>query len=200
MMKTFKYGDKEINVLKKDKTLSRVIEKYKKIEWEIDDDVFSSIFHQVLAQMLSNKVQEVIFSRAKVLFNGNINPESVKNCEIEELKSIGISNKKAESLIKIAEYFSINKIDDTFFIDKSDEEVISFLTSFKGIGKWTAEMVLIFALERVNVLSLSDYGLRKGIKILYNKDLEDNYDYFYALFSPYSSIASLYLWKIANDN
>lgn len=199
-MKTFKYGDKEINVLKKDKTLSRVIEKYKKIEWEIDDNVFSSIFHQVLAQMLSNKVQEVIFSRAKVLFNGNINPESVKNCKIEELKSIGISNKKAESLIKIAEYFSINKIDDTFFIDKSDEEVISFLTSFMGIGKWTAEMVLIFALERVNVLSLSDYGLRKGIKILYNKDLEDNYDYFYALFSPYSSVASLYLWKIANDN
>lgn len=106
--------------------------------------------------------------RKKLLeITGGVTPEKINALSAEEIKQCGISLKKAENIKAFAESVCSGKTDLESFKEKEDEEIIEELTAFRGIGRWTAEMTLIFALQRKNVLSFGDFGIRKGLCVLY---------------------------------
>jgi DNA-3-methyladenine glycosylase II len=163
------------------------------------DDYFRSLVSSIIGQQLSAKVASTIIGRFVDLIGGIFSPEKILALTEEELRNVGISRPK----IKYIKDLSQKVIDKELTLDHLDEltndEVITTLTSVKGIGKWTAEMFLIFSLGRENVLSMLDVGLQRGAKWLYNNDdgkqiLEEKE----ANWEPYQSLASLYLWEAVN--
>lgn len=199
-MSHFEYGEKEIEYLKKkDKRLKELIEKYGFIEREIHTDIFISLIHSIVSQQISGKAAQTVWERMLSDLK-EITPASLYNTSIENLQAHGISYRKAGYIKNIAEKVYTKELDLDSLTSKTDEEVIKELTTLNGVGVWTAEMLMIFSMNRKNILSYGDYGIKKGLCLLYhhkemNKTLFKKYQNRY---SPYASIASFYLWKLAN--
>lgn len=160
-------------------------------------DPFTSLVSQIVYQFISFKAATVIWERLYDKYKP-LTPGRILHTDFEELKSIGLSNSKTKYIYNIAEAFQ-NDIINTNFDDMSDDSVIEEVTKIKGIGKWTAQMFLIFCLRRPNVISYSDVAIRKGIEWLYDIDHKltlEEFDHFQKLFSPYNTAASHYLWEI----
>ena len=195
----FQYGEKETNYLKsKCKKLAEVIEKVGHINREIEQNLFISIIHQIVGQQISMKAHETIWRRFKDNL-ATITPKTILNTGVEELQTLGISYKKAEYIIDFAQKVKNKDIDLDSLYRKSDEEVIQELSSLKGIGVWTAEMLLLFCLERQNVLSFNDLGIQRGLRMIYHhrKITKQLYEKYRKRFSPYCSVASFYLWAVS---
>ncbi|MGL5123074.1 MAG: DNA-3-methyladenine glycosylase family protein [Fusobacteriaceae bacterium] len=201
-MNLFKYGEKEIVYLKeKDEKLSKIIEKYGVIERSIIPDVFQALIESVISQQISTKVAKKIIERLKNLLNHKITCENILDIEIKKLKECGMSERKISYILGIAEAGKEKIIDFETLNTLSNEEIISKLTTLNGVGVWTVEMLLIFSLNRMNVLSFGDLGIHRGILKAYGidsiskkelRELKDRY-------SPYESVASLYLWEEAKN-
>lgn len=133
---------------------------------------------------------------------GEIAPERLAELDISEIKACGMSLRKAEYIRKIAEAAVNGTVDFGGLKAKPDREVIDILTTLPGVGIWTAEMLLIFSLARPNVLSFSDFGIRKGLMKLHGIDrlTKEKFDEYRSLYSPYCTTASIYLWEIAKES
>lgn len=196
----FAYGPKEIEYLKsKDQRLKQVIEQIGWIEREVDDDLFSSIVHQIIGQQISMKAQATIWQKLQDACQ-TIDAKTISVCTVDDLRSFGISQRKAESILEFAQKVKDQQFDLEALWDMEDEQVIEQLTSLKGIGVWTAEMILLFSMQRKNVLSFQDYGIQKGLRMLHHHRQIDRklFEKYKRRYSPYCSIASFYLWAIAN--
>lgn len=196
----FTYGTTEIEYLKsKDQRLKQVIEQIGWIEREVDDDLFSAIIHQIIGQQISMKAQATIWKRLQDQCQ-IIDPKTICACQKEDLRALGISPRKAEYILDFAHKVDQNKFDLQALWEMEDEQVIEQLTSLKGIGVWTAEMILLFSMQRKNVLSFQDYGIQKGLRMLHHHRQIDRklFEKYKRRYSPYCSIASYYLWAIAN--
>lgn len=195
----FEYGEKEIEYLKsKDKVLAGIIEKIGPIEREINPDLFSTVIHNIVGQQISSKALETVWGRIKSGL-GEITPNAVFNAGAEKLQSFGISFRKAEYISDFARKVKNGEFDLDKIRKKSDEEAIAQLVSLKGIGVWTAEMILLFCLGRPNIFSCDDFGIKKGLRMVYRhkeitKHLAEKYK---KRFTPYGSTASLYFWAVA---
>ncbi len=197
----FKYSEIELDYLaKKDKKLGLAIDEVGFIKRKINPNIYLSIVESIISQQISTKAQKTILSRFYEKYS-NTTPEIISNLKIEELQNIGISFRKASYIIDFSKAIVKKTIDLDNLENKNDQEIISILSSIKGIGKWTAEMTLIFSLSRPNVLSYNDLGIRRGLKILYNLETIDKekFDEYVSLFSPYCTIASFYLWEVASS-
>ncbi len=193
------YGEKEIEYLKrKDKALKSVIEDVGYIYREIDTDLFSSIVHHIIGQQISSKALDKIWERLKDNLL-EISPKSILSLGKEKLRLFGISTLKAERITLFAELVNSSKINLNSLYNMQDEEVIKILTKIPGVGRWTSEMILIFCLERPNILSYGDFGILKGLFSLHHhkKITKELFKRYQKRYSPYCSIASLYLWEIA---
>lgn len=195
----FQYGEKEINYLKaKDKKLAAVIEKVGKINRTVDTDLFSSVVHHIIGQQISTKVQQTIWQRMNDTF-GVVTAKSIGNASIDELQSLGMTFRKAEYI----KDFSLKVINGEFDLaaieSMSDADVVSALASLKGIGVWTAEMILLFCLERSNIFSYDDLAIQRGLRMVYQHKKIDRklFEKYRRRFSPYCSVVSLYLWAVA---
>lgn len=195
----FQYGEKEINYLKaKDKKLAAVIEKVGKINCTVDTDLFSSVVHHIIGQQISTKVQQTIWQRMNDTF-GVVTAKSIGNASIDELQSLGMTFRKAEYI----KDFSLKVINGEFDLaaieSMSDADVVSALASLKGIGVWTAEMILLFCLERSNIFSYDDLAIQRGLRMVYHHKKIDRklFEKYRRRFSPYCSVVSLYLWAVA---
>lgn len=195
----FQYGEKEINYLKaKDKKLAAVIEKVGKINRTVDTDLFSSVVHHIIGQQISTKVQQTIWQRMNDTF-GVVTAKSIGNASIDELQSLGMTFRKAEYI----KDFSLKVINGEFDLaaieSMSDADVVSALASLKGIGVWTAEMILLFCLERSNIFSYDDLVIQRGLRMVYHHKKIDRklFEKYRRRFSPYCSVVSLYLWAVA---
>lgn len=195
----FQYGEKEINYLKaKDKKLAAVIEKVGKINRTVDTDLFSSVVHHIIGQQISTKVQQTIWQRMNDTF-GVVTAKSIGNASIDELQSLGMTFRKAEYI----KDFSLKVINGEFDLaaieSMSDADVVSALASLKGIGVWTAEMILLFCLERSNIFSYDDLAIQRGLRMVYHHKKIDRklFEKYRRRFSPYCSVVSLYLWAVA---
>lgn len=142
------------------------------------------------------KAAETLFSKVKAAV-GVIVPENMTNAE--KLFACGLSRAKADCPALCAEKFRNGEISEKILAPLSDEDVVKRLTALHGIGAWTAEMTLIFCLGRGDVLSLSDYGIRKGLSLLHGIDIKDisAMRKYKKLYSPYGTAASVYLWEIS---
>lgn len=137
------------------------------------NNLFVDLVEDIIAQQLSGKVAEVIFKRFCSLFPQNLpTPELLSKISTEELRTVGLSNAKANYVRNIAEYATTSILTVEHFDSLSDEEIIIELTKIKGVGVWTAQMVLIFSLYRPDVFPIDDLAIRLGMQKLYAVDLE----------------------------
>ncbi len=149
----FEYGEVETEYLKsKDARLAEVIDKVGHINRAVDSDLFSSVVHHIIGQQISIKAQQTIWQRMNDTF-GEVTAETIGNASIDELQSLGMTFRKAEYI----KDFSVKIINGEYDLSEvehmTDEEAITALASLKGIGVWTAEMILLFCLQRPNIFS-----------------------------------------------
>ena len=195
----FEYGDKETEYLKsKDKKLAEVIERIGHIDRAVDTDLFSSVVHHIIGQQISTKAQQTIWKRMGEIY-GEVTPLTIGNADVNELQSLGMTFRKAEYI----KDFSKKIITDEFDLDAvsrmTDEEAIEALAGLKGIGVWTAEIILLFCLQWPNVLSYGDLAILRGMRMVYRHRKIDKklFEKYRRRLSPYCSVASLYFWAVA---
>ncbi len=196
----FPYGTAETEYLcSRDKRLGAVIDHVGFIEREVDTDIFASLVKNIAGQQISNAALKTVLSRLNALL-GKYTPENVCRVGIEALRSCGMSMKKAENIHKAAKLVCDGGLDLERLCECTDADVIAALTSLDGVGVWTAEMMLIFCFCRPDVLSFGDFGIRRGIELLYGEEklTKSKFTEYAKRYSPYASVASFYLWKIGN--
>ncbi|MGN0348425.1 MAG: DNA-3-methyladenine glycosylase family protein [Roseburia sp.] len=195
----FVYGEVETEYLKsKDKRLAEVIERIGHIEREVDTDLFSAVIHHIIGQQISTKAQQSIWQKVKETL-GEINADTILSMERDRLQQLGMSFRKADYIIDFADKVANGTFDLEGIRSMSDADAIRSLSSLRGVGVWTAEMLLLFCLQRPNIFSFGDFGILRGIRMLYHhKEVDkERFARYRKRFSPYCSVASLYLWAVA---
>lgn len=195
----FEYGQNEIEYLKsKDKRLAEVIDKIGMIERQVDSDLFSSVVHHIVGQQISTKAQETIWQRITDTL-GTVNADTIINTGADKLQSLGMSFRKAEYITDFANKVKSGEFDIEKVRHMSDKEAIKKLSSLKGIGVWTAEMILLFCMQRPNVLSFNDLAIQRGMRMVYHHRKIDRklFEKYRRRLSPYCSVASLYFWAVS---
>ncbi len=198
-MDVFEYGDTEIEYLKRrDKSLGAAIDRIGAIKRTILPDPFRSLVMSMVSQQISRKAANAIWLRLAGRFPG-FEPSSIGNAEISDLRKCGLSLNKAEYIKGIGAAVMRGEIDFSRLREMADDEVIKKLTAFPGIGLWTAEMFLIFSLNRPDVVSWNDLAIRRGMMNLYGlkKLTKARFDRYRKRYSPHGSVASLYLWALS---
>ena len=186
---------------KKDKIMSALIKKYKSPSETIltsRKDVFFSLCKSIIGQQISVAAANSVFIKFKKKCKNKINAKVVSKISTTQLKSCGLSRQKVKGIKSLAE----NVIDKTFnpkLIPKmTDEEAIIYLSKLRQIGRWSAEMILLFTYNRSNIWPIQDIGLLRAISKNYNKKYLPPESYVNLLkkkFSPYCSVATWYLWR-----
>jgi len=166
---------------------------------KIEKNYFWSLCRSIIYQQISGKAAKTISDRFLALFRSGINiqPREVLDIDINSLYSIGLSRQKASYMKNIAEAFGNKLINDENFLMMNDEEILKQLTMIKGVGKWTAEMFLIFTLRRSDVFPVTDLGVQKGFQIVYDLDELSTIEQMNEKaeeWKPYRTIVTLYLW------
>lgn len=200
-MQIFRYGKKELDHLKKkDEALGAVIDRVGMLEFEVVPDLFAGLVKSIITQQISTKAASSIWRRMRAYF-GDITPEVIHPASAEDIRECGLSMRKALSIKEIARAVINGELNLSELHELPDREVIRRLSSLNGIGAWTAEMLLIFSMERPDVVSWTDYGIRQGIMRLYGlKTLtKEQFEEYRERYSPYGSVASLYLWRLPPD-
>ena len=195
----FQYSEKEISYLKsKDKKLAEVIERIGHIDRSVDPDLFSSVVRHIIGQQISTKAQKTIWERLMQSF-GDVSPKMIADASVERLQALGMSFRKAEYIKDFSEKIVTNEFDLNALEHMSDAEAITALTSLKGIGVWTAEMILLFCLQRPDILSFGDLAIVRGMRMVYHHRKIDRklFEKYRRRLSPYGSVASLYFWEVA---
>lgn len=195
----FKYGDEETSYLsEKDKRLADVIARVGHIEREVDTDLFSAVVHHIIGQQISTKAQATIWQRMQDGLE-TVNADTVLSAGDERLQSFGITFRKAGYISDFAKKVKSGEFDIEKVKGMTDEEAIKELSSLKGIGVWTAEMILLFCMQRPNVFSFGDLAILRGLRMVYHHQKIDRklFEKYRRRFSPYCSVASLYLWAVS---
>lgn len=198
----FPYSDIETDYLKsRDKKLGAVIDSSDHIYRELRPDIFTALIHSVLGQQISTKAHDTIWNRA-ILTYSPITPKHLADMDLDTLRSIGISMRKAGYINEIAKSIVRNDVDLALLDKMENDEVCAVLSSLKGIGEWTAEMLMIFSLSRPDILSFKDLGIIRGMKMIYgyesvSKEVFENHK---KIYSPYATTASLYLWAVSKGD
>ncbi len=171
------------------------------VKRKVEPELFSCLVNQIIGQQISMAAQETIWQRLRKNLP-QVSAQVIDTASPSSLRELGISPKKIESIKGLAAAIQSGQLDIASLYDMDDEKVIQRLSSFKGIGVWTAQMALIFSMQRKNVLSLGDLGIQKGLRMLYHhrKITPALFAKYKKRYSPYGSVASLYLWEIAGGN
>ena len=161
------------------------------------DNPFHALMQSIVHQQLAVRAAAAVFGRFEALLE-TVTPENLSRVDDDALRACGLSGRKIEYLRGITDAALAGTVDFSRLSEKSDEEVITELSSLRGVGTWTAEMLLIFSLGRRDVLSFKDLGIRNGILQMNGwKTLsERRFEAFRKRCSPYGTLASLYLWRI----
>ena len=198
-MEYFVYGDKETTYLKsKDKKLAAVIEQLGHIQRPVDGNLFASVVHHIVGQQISTKAQQTIWTRLQKEI-GEINANTILAAGVPKLQSMGMTFRKAEYITDFAQRVAQGSFDLEQVQQLPDAEAIHALAALKGIGVWTAEMILLFCLQRPDILSYGDLAILRGMRMVYHhKEItKERFERYRRRFSPYGSVASLYFWAVA---
>ena len=181
--------------------LSKFLKSYNIPNLPVEKNYFWSLCRSVIYQQISGKAAKKISERYLSLYeNGpRMLPSEVVDIDIKKIFEVGISRQKASYIKNIAHAFNTKIIDKKNISKLDDQEIISQLTTIKGVGKWTAEMFLIFTLRRPDVFPVTDLGVQKGFKIFYSLDDLPTIELMNKKsesWKPYRTIMSLYLWYV----
>ena len=182
---------------KKDKRLGKIIKSFPKDFLFSKSDSFLTLSRSIVGQQISVKAAQSVWDRLEIKVK-QINPTQIKKIHTNSLKSVGLSRQKVSYLKNLAEAYIENKIKFNSWMRMNDEEIIQDLIQVKGIGRWTAEMFLIFNLCRADVFPLDDIGMIKGLCKIYKLEYPIDRNKVLILgnkWRPYRSVATWYLWR-----
>lgn len=195
-------SEKAIKFLKKDPKLAKIIQKVGKYEISLVKNPYKSLIDAIITQQLSGAAADSISKKFQKLYQRYPKPADVINTSDSKLRSVGLSKMKVTYIKDLSEKIQSKELRISSLKDRSDEEVVSHLTQVKGVGRWTAEMFLIFSLGRLDVLPVGDLGLKKGIQRLYSMHElpeKDEIEEIAEKWRPYRTVATWYIWKSLNQ-
>ena len=182
-----------------DPKLEAAVREVGEYDIRLDSDKYESLVQAIITQQLSGKASGAITARLKALYGGAFPaPADILATSDEDLRGVGLSRSKVSYIRGISELVESGGLDLDSLEKMPDDEVVAVLTAVKGVGRWTAEMFLIFTLGRLDVLPVDDLGLRKGIKMAYStRTLPTGAEAtrIAERWRPYRTVATWYLWK-----
>ena len=199
MSKPPKYWSKAKKILsKRDKVMKKLINDYQDGSLVTRNDVFFSLCKSIIGQQISVAAANSVFLKFKKKCKNKINARTVSRLSFSSLKSCGLSKQKVKGIKDLAKR-TLNKTFKPSLINKmTDEEAIEYLSDLRQIGRWSAEMILLFTFNRSNIWPLQDIGLLRAISNNYNKKYfppKVFLNKLYKKFTPYCSVATWYLWR-----
>ena len=199
MSKPPKYWSKAKKILsKRDKVMKKLINDYQDGSLVTRNDVFFSLCKSIIGQQISVAAANSVFLKFKKKCKNKINARTVSRLSFSSLKSCGLSKQKVKGIKDLAKR-TLNKTFKPSLINKmTDEEAIEYLSDLRQIGRWSAEMILLFTFNRSNIWPLQDIGLLRAISNNYNKKYfppKSFLNKLYKKFTPYCSVATWYLWR-----
>ncbi|MCL2497315.1 MAG: DNA-3-methyladenine glycosylase 2 family protein [Symbiobacteriaceae bacterium] len=202
MTNYFPYGEVEIHYLsERDNILAGAIRSIGMVYREVYPDLFTGLMRTMVGQQISSKAQKTVWKRLEDLLV-TVTPLRILAASGEELQKCGLSFRKVAYMQKAARQIAEGTLDMAAIPGMTDAEVSEALRHLEGVGRWTAEMLLLFALQRPDILSYGDLGIRRGISLLYGYEelSPQQFAQHRQLYSPYGSVASLYLWEVSSGS
>ena len=189
------------HLVKRDRVMKKLIPRFSEGQLESRGDAFTTLARSIVGQQISVKAAQSVWDRLIALTSGpssRLSPKSVLDLDAPQIRAAGLSARKVEYLCDLAEHFQSGAVQPAKWHQMDDEAIIEELVGIRGIGRWTAEMFLIFHLLRPNVMPLDDIGLIKGISVNYfsgepvsraeAREVGDAW-------APFRSVATWYIWR-----
>ena len=189
----WKLAKKELS--ENDPIMAGIIEEFNDLELISRGDIFFTLIRSIIGQQISVKAASTVWSRFSEEV-GNITPKNILSSDSEKLRECGLSKRKTEYVLGISE--SWKEYENLNWNELSDEQIIEKLTKLRGVGKWTAEMILIFTLLRPDIFPIGDIGMIRGIEKSYNCGERMSIDELYAIsekWKPWRTVACCYMWR-----
>ena len=203
MSKRPKYWNSAVKYLsKKDPVIKKLISQYKDKTLTTRKDIFYSLCKSIIGQQISVQAANSVFKKFEKVCNGKINPKKINKLRPTQLKRCGLSRQKVKGIKELAVKFENKSFDPKKIKSMTDEEAIIYLSSLRQIGRWSAEMILLFTLNRPDIWPIQDIGLLRSISNNYKKKYFPPRKFVEILrkrFSPYCSVATWYLWRSIDD-
>ena len=185
-------------LMKQDRILKKLIPKYGSGFLVTRGDAFNTLARAIVGQQISVAAAQAVWNRVLAASKKKVNPKNILALPVEELRAAGLSGRKVEYIRDLADHFDSGRLHASQWKDMDDESVIRELSDIRGIGRWTAEMFLIFSLVRPNILPLDDVGLIKAISLNYfsgepvsrheAREVAANW-------APWRTVATWYMWR-----
>ena len=191
--------------LSKDKRLKKLVEQGKPFSLAVKKNIFLHLCGSIMSQQLNTRVAAVIHKRFVDLYGGEPTPHQVLDTSIETLRGIGLSNAKAQYVQNVAKFAIENGMEVKKLQTMSNDELSAYLTQIKGVGRWTTEMLMMFALGREDVFSVDDLGIQNAMIAIYRlkkddrKALREKMIRISERWSPYRTYACLHLWHYKDN-
>lgn len=185
------------HLVKKDRVMKRLIPQFGDVCLETRGDAFVTLARSIVGQQISVKAAQTVWERFELLPR-KLTPANVLKLKVDDMRAAGLSARKVEYLVDLALHFDNGALHVKSWESMSDDEIVAELIAIRGIGRWTAEMFLIFHLMRPNVLPLDDVGLITGISHNYfSGDVVSRSDAreVAAAWAPYCTVATWYIWR-----
>ena len=199
MSKPPHYWTKAKKVLsRKDKVMKKLINNYKDGNLITRNDVFFSLCKSIIGQQISVAAANSVFLKFKKKCKNKISARTVNKLSFNSLKSCGLSKQKVKGIKDLAKRTLDKSFEPSLIKNMTDEEAIEYLSNLRQIGRWSAEMILLFTFNRSNIWPLQDIGLLRAVSNNYNKKYfppKSFLDKLYKKFTPYCSVATWYLWR-----
>ncbi|HJD44033.1 MAG TPA: DNA-3-methyladenine glycosylase 2 family protein [Candidatus Paenalcaligenes intestinipullorum] len=192
------WEEAKAHLMKRDRILRKLIPAYAQESLHPSPEPFTTLVRSIVAQQVSQKTAKKVWQRFLTRFQHQATPQDVLAVELEELRQLGLPKRKVEYIIDLAQHFDQEKVDPNAWQEMEDEAIIKELCAIRGIGRWTAEMFLIFNLRRSDVLPLDDAGLIRAISQHYFSG--EPVSRFEArevaqAWTPWCTVATWYLWR-----
>ena len=203
MSKRPKYWNSAVKYLsKKDPVMKKLISQYKDKTLTTRKDIFYSLCKSIIGQQISVQAANSVFKKFEKACNGKINPKKINKLRPVKLKRCGLSRQKVKGIKELAIKFENKSFDPKKIKFMTDEEAIIYLSSLRQIGRWSAEMILLFTLNRPDIWPVQDIGLLRSISNNYKKKYlppKKFIEFLRKKFTPYCSVATWYLWRSIDD-
>lgn len=193
------YWDSAVSqLMRRDRIMKKLIPQHPEVWLTTRGNPFVTLARSIVGQQISVKAAESVWQRFLATCGRRPTPASVERAGMDNLRSAGLSQRKAEYILDLSKHFRLKQVHPAKWIDMDDEAVIAELTAIRGIGRWTAEMFLIFNLQRPDIMPLDDIGLLKAISLHYFSG--EPVSRFEArevsqAWQPWRTVATWYLWR-----
>lgn len=191
------WGEACKHLSRRDRVMKKLIASHPGVALASRGDAFTTLARSVVGQQISVKAAQSVWTRFEALTQ-TMTPQSVLRLKVDDMRQAGLSARKVEYLVDLSLRFSSDALNVALWPTMSDEDIVKELVAIRGVGRWTAEMFLIFHLMRPNVLPLDDVGLLNGVSRAYYsgepvsrsevRDLATSW-------APYSTVATWYIWR-----